>query len=102
MKTITKIRKAKDKVAAWNDAVEYMTEQEKRNLLMEMVLSLPKGYYRLRSREYSQNIIDVVWDIYGWIPAILINESILLGAQCLYPKRIYASFTLGLDAIEIK
>jgi hypothetical protein len=67
-----------------------------------MVLSLPKGHYKLHDRQYGTNLIDKMWEMYGWMPSMLVSESMMLGLQALYPEKVYASFTLGLDAIEIK
>ena len=46
--------------------------------------------------------MDTIYDLYGWMPSMFVSESMLLGLQALYPDKVYASFTLGLDAIEIK
>jgi hypothetical protein len=36
------------------------------------------------------------------MPSMFVDEKMMLGLQNLYPKKVYASFTLGLDAVEIK
>jgi hypothetical protein len=101
IKLITKIRKAdfakKTDLLLRADLDQDSTTQ----LLIEMVLSLPKGCYRLHSRDYGTNIVDAIYEMYGWIPAMKINENLLRGMHALHPEKIYASFTLGLDAIEI-
>ena len=102
MKLITKIRKADfpEKTNLWLSAD--LGQEEATQLLHEMILSLPKGGYKLHDREYGTNLIDAIWGMYGMIPSLRIDEATMLGMQVLYPARVYASFTLGLDAIKIK
>lgn len=103
MKIITKIRKAKDhqkKTDIWHSS--NLSREESEQLVREMVLSLPSGYYKLHDRQYGTNIVDAIYDEYGWMPSMFVNEPMMLGLQALYPEKVYASFTHGLDAIEIK
>jgi len=102
MKLINKIRKADatKKSAIWHDAD--LTKDESRQLVSEMVLLIPKGHYRLHGRDYGTNLVDTVYDLYGWMPSMFVDEAMMLGLQCMHPDRVYASFTLGLDVIEIK
>lgn len=103
MKLITKIRKANDvskKTAIWQKA--NLSKDEAIQTVREMVMSVPYGYYRLHNRDYGINLVDTVYDMYGWIPSMFVDECLMLGLQVLYPDKVYASFTLGLDAIEIK
>ena len=102
MKLLTKIRKADTtrKTEIWQSLD--LSNDERDQLIRDMVLSLPAGYYKLHDRKYGTNIVDTMWEIYGWMPSMLVSEATLLGLQALYPNRVYASFTLGLDAIEIK
>lgn len=100
MKLITKIRKANDKTKVWQNAD--LTKEEAFELVCQMVLSLPQGHYKLHGREYGTNLVDTVYEIYGWMPSMFVSEAMMLGLQSLHPQKIYASFTLGLDAIEIK
>jgi len=103
MKLITEIKKANDiseKTSIWLNA-DY-SQDEYGKLVMEMVLTLPKGYYKLHDRKYGTNIVDAIYEKYGWMPSMLVSESMMLGLQALYPNKVYASFTLGLDAIELK
>ena len=102
MKLITKIKKAERAEKTEIFLSLELSNDEQCQLIRDMVLSLPKGYYKLHDRQYGENLIDKIWEIYGWMPSMLISESTLLGLQALYPNKIYASFTLGLDAIEIK
>ncbi len=100
---IAKIRRASDprkKTEIWQSLD--LSRDELETIVRGMVLSLPAGYYKLRSREYGTNIVDTMYDVYGWMPSMFVNEPMLLGLQALYPEKVYASFTLGLDAIEIK
>jgi len=100
---MNKIRRAKtpdQKTAIWLGAD--LLRAEYLSLVRLMVLSLPKGYYKLHSREYGTNIVDTVWEMYGWMPSMMIDENILLGLQATNEDRVYASFTHGLDAIQIK
>lgn len=99
---LAKILKAdfKKKTDLWYKAD--LSKEEQLSLVREMILTLPKGYYKVHSREYGNNIVDAIWEKYGWMPSMLVNESMMLGMQALYPDRVYASFTLGLDAVEIK
>jgi len=102
-KLIAKIRRAKDsskKTDIWHSADLLRDEGEQ--VVRAMVLSLPVGYYKLHSREYGTNISDAIYDEYGWMPSMLVTQRLMLGLQALYPERVYATFTLGLDAIEIK
>lgn len=102
MKLITKIKNAertkKDRLFIDAD----LNREETKKLVAEMVMSVPKGHYKLHGREYGTNLIDTVWKIYGWMPSMHIDEGMMLGLQACYPEKVYASFTLGLDAIEIK
>ena len=66
-----------------------------------MILSLP-GYYSIHRRGLGENLVDTVYDVYGWMPSMFVSEEMLLGMQALDEKRVYASFTLGLDAVQIK
>lgn len=101
MKLITKIKKAdfQKKTDLWQDAD--MTRNEAEQLVREMILSVP-GHYKIHDRKYGTNLVDKIYDTYGWMPSMFVSERMLLGMQVLYPKKVYASFTLGLDAIEIK
>ena len=100
MKLTTKIRKAafEKKTALWQEA--NLNKTEAYALVEEMVLTLP-GSYKLRDRQYGTNLIDAVYEAYGWMPSMFVSEAMLLGLQTLYPDKVYASFTLGLDVIEI-
>jgi hypothetical protein len=101
MRLITKIRKAdapkKTEIFCNADLSRYDAMQ----LVAEMVLHLPKGYYKLHSREYGTNLIDTVYETYGWMPSLLVDEPLLLGLAVLYPRKIRASFTHDMDAIHI-
>lgn len=102
MKLITKIRKAKDqekKTEIFQEADLSVCDIE--DLVKDMILSLP-GDYKLHSREFGANLVDTVYDAYGLTPSRFITESMLLGLQVSHPKQVYASFTLGLDAITIR
>jgi hypothetical protein len=101
MKLITKLRKADQskKTQIWQDAD--LSRDEALQLVREMILSLP-GCYKLHDRQYGTNLVDTVYDAYGWMPSMFVDEPMLLGLQALYREKVYASFTLGLDAIEIK
>lgn len=79
-----------------------LTKEEINQIIPEMILHLPAGYYKLHDRKLGTNLIDKMYEQYGWMPSMMVSESTMLGLQALYPERIYASFTLGLDAIEIK
>lgn len=74
---------------------------EAEEAVKEMILSLP-GSYKIHDRQYGTNLVDAVYEVYGWMPSMLINESLLLGMQATNPKKVYASFTLGLDAVEVR
>jgi len=102
MKLMHKIKKADQsrKTKLWQGAD--MSSPDARDLVSAMVLSLPAGHYRLHGRDYGTNLIDTMYDVYGWMPSMLVDERMLLGLQALHPEKIYASFTLGLDVIEIK
>jgi hypothetical protein len=100
MKLITKIRKADitKKTKIWQEAD--LTSWAAEDLVKEMILSLP-GQYKLHDREYGTNLVDKVFEVYGWMPSMFVDEKMLLGLQAVRPEKVYASFTLGLDAIEI-
>ena len=103
MNLITKIRKAQDmgrKTKIWHDA--NLSREQAEEVAMNMVLTVPVGCYKLHGREYGTNLVDTVYDMYGWMPSMFVSEAMLLGLQAMYPDRVYASFTHGLDAIEIK
>lgn len=103
MKLLKKLLKAQDtreKTRIWQNADLGKEQQEQ--LVRDMILSLPVGHYRLHNREYGTNLVDKIYDMYGWMPSMLVSESTMLGLQVLYPQKVYATFTLGLDAIEIK
>jgi hypothetical protein len=99
MKLINKIKRADHT----KKTELFLAEGVDRNeLVREMVLALPKGYYCLRNRELGDNLIDTMFQIYGWMPSLMVSEATLLGLQATHPKKVYASFTLGLDTVEIK
>lgn len=100
-KLITKIKKAdaSKKTEIWQAAD--LSHLEKEEIVKEMVLSLP-GRYKLRDRQYGTNLVDKIYEVYGWMPSMFVSERMLLGLQVLHPKKVYATFTLGLDAIEVK
>jgi len=102
MKLINKIRKAEStrKNTLWQNAD--LSSADARDLVRAMILSLPKGTYTVHGRGCALNLVDVVSDAYGWMPSMFVDEPMLLGLQALYPSKIYASFTLGLDVVEIK
>ena len=100
---LNKIRKAKDprkKTALWQAAD--LSREQGEQIAGKMVLSLPAGHYKLHGREYGTNLVDKVYEMYGWMPSMLVSEAMMLGLQALHPERVYAAFTLGLDAIEIR
>lgn len=101
MKLIAKIKKADfaKKTKLWQDAD--LRNWEAEEIVQEMVLSLP-GSYKIHDRKYGTNLVDKVYEVYGWMPSMFVSENMILGLQVRYPKRVYASFTLGLDAVEIK
>lgn len=101
MKMITKLRKADvtKKTDIWQGVD--MLQYEREDIVKEMILSIP-GHYKLLDRQYGTNLVDAISEMYGWMPSMLISQSMLLGMQATHPKKVYASFTLGLDAIEIK
>ena len=92
MKLITKIKKAEfgKKSELWQDAD--LSRAEAEELVREMILSLP-GYYSLHRRGLGENLVDKVFEIYGWMPAMFVSEEMLLGMQALNEKRVYASFS---------
>jgi len=103
MKLSARIKKAKSpqaKTRIWEEANLFGWEAEEQ--VKDMVLSLPKGHYKLHGREYGTNLVDTIYEAYGWMPSMLVSEKMLLGLQAVLPKKVYASFTLGLDAVEIK
>jgi len=102
MRLMHKIKRASwtRKTEIWHDAA--LSLPDARDLVAEMVLSLPAGCYRLHGRDYGTNLIDAIYDTYGWIPSLHVDEKMLRGLQVLHPDKIYASFTLGLDVIEVK
>jgi hypothetical protein len=101
MKLLTKIKKAdfSKKTKIWQDLD--LSYDEYVQLVREMILSLP-GYYKIHDRQYGTNLVDKLYENYGWMPSMFVDEKMMLGLQNLYPKKVYASFTLGLDAVEIK
>jgi hypothetical protein len=102
MKLINRIRKAgaNRKTRLWIDAD--LSKNDARVLVAEMVLSAPVGHYKLHDRTCGMNLVDAIYDMYGWMPSMFVDEPMMLGLQALHPDKIYASFTLGLDVIEIK
>ena len=102
MKIINKIRKAEfsKKTELWRNADLSRADAEK--LVGEMVLTMPAGYYKLHGREYGTNLVDAVYEVYGWMPSMFVDEKMLLGLQAIHPDKVYASFTLGLDVIQLK
>lgn len=100
-KLIAKIAKADTakKTKLWRDAD--MSRSEGEEVVREMIMSLP-GHYKLHDRQYGTNLVDKVYEVYGWMPSMLVSESMLLGLQAIHPEKVYATFTLGLDAIHIK
>ena len=103
MKLITKLRKAdpRKKNEIWEKAFMDMSREDAESLVREMILTLP-GYYRLHTRGYCENLVDKVYEIYGWMPSMLVSEPMLRGMSVMMPKRVYVAFTLGLDVVEIK
>ena len=101
-KLIKRIRRADTirKTSIWHDAD--LSSADAEEIVRAMVLSVPKGCYRLHARDYGTNLVDTVYDMYGWMPSMFVDESMMLGLQATHPENVYASFTLGLDAIEIK
>jgi len=100
---INKIGKAEDsgkKTKIFEKA--NLTKEEAQHLVRNMVLTVPKGHYKLHGREYGTNLVDTIYNMYGWMPSMHVSESMLLGLQATHPEKVYASFTHGLDAIQIK
>jgi hypothetical protein len=100
---ITKLRKADNptkKTQIWLDAD--LSRLEAEELVKEMILTVPKGTYHLYERRYGANLIDTIWEMYGWMPSMLISQSMLLGMQTIDEKKIYVSFTHGLEIVQIK
>ena len=101
-KLISRIKRAdgilkKNKI--W-DAAD-LTRPEAEQVVGQMILSLPKGHYKVHDRQYGTNIADKIYEVYGVAPFIHVKEKLLLGLQALYPDKVYASFTHGLDEVEI-
>lgn len=102
-KLITKIKKADDttkKTKIWQDAD--LTRDQYEQVVREMILSLPKGYYKLHDREYGTNLVDAVYNAFGWMPSMYVDQRMMLGLQALHEDKVYASFTHGLDVVELK
>ena len=101
MNLVKKLRKADSskKTKLWRDA--NLTNWEAEELVQQMILSLP-GAYKLHDRSYGTNLVDAIYDNYGWMPSMFVSERMLLGLQVMHPEKIYASFTLGLDVVEVK
>ena len=97
---ITKLRRANtfEKNQIWLNA--NLNREEQLELVKEMILTVPKGTYHLY--DSPNNLVDTVWEIYGWMPSMLISQPMLLGMMTVNEKRIYVSFTHGLDIIQIK
>ena len=101
MKLITKIRKVDffKKSEIFQDAD--LSRAEAEELVREMILTVP-GYYCLHRRDLGDNLVEKIFQVYGWMPSMLVSEKMLLGMQAIDEKHVYASFTLGLDVVEIK
>lgn len=97
MKLLTKLRKADSskKAQIWEKAFMDMSREQVDSLVREMILSLP-GYYRL------QNLVDKMYETYGYMPSMFVSEPLLRGMSIKMPERVYVAFTHGLDCIEIK
>lgn len=78
-----------------------MTRDQAEEIVIEMILSLP-GYYRVDGRDTCANLVDTICETYGWMPSMLVSKPLLRGMAVKYPKRVYVTFTLGLDAVEVK
>lgn len=100
-KFLSKLRKAdfNGKTELWYAAD--LTTLEAESMVKAMILSIP-GSYKLHSREYGTNLVDAIYEAYGWMPSMFVDERMLLGMQITHPDRVSVSFTLGLDAIQIK
>lgn len=101
-KLIKKLKAAdfSKKTDIWHDAD--LTRSEAEEAVKEMILNLPPGGYKLHGREYGTNLVDTIHNEYGWMPSMLVSEPMMHGLQVTHPDKVYASFTHGLDAIEIK
>lgn len=101
MKLITKLRKAdfSKKTQLWLDADLLCWQAE--DLVKEMILSLP-GYYRVVGRDTCANLVDKIYETYGWMPSMFVSENLLRGMAVQYPGKIYVAFTHGLDVVEVK
>jgi hypothetical protein len=71
------------------------------DLVREMVLSLPPGYYKFHGREYGTNIVDEIFKTYGTMPSHHLKEAHLLGLTATRPEKIQAGFTHDMDSVII-
>jgi len=99
---MSKLKRAKDH--GKKDKIFYdanLSKEDSDRLVMAMITTVPKGQYKLHSREYGVNIRDVIYDMYGNMPSNILSESVLLGASIRYPKKVRATFTHDMDKLTV-
>jgi hypothetical protein len=99
---IAKIKEEKDqnkKADLWYDAD--LNTSEGNQAVREMVMSLPAGQYKLHSREYGTNLVDLMYELYGKMPSNMVDEPLLLGLTTTNPEKVNATFTHDMDSVTI-
>lgn len=97
---LTKLKKSKNKDETWYEFE--LSKPDAEDFVIKIILSLPKGDYKLNDDRYGTSIRDVIYKLYGNWPSMLVNQNMLLGLQAKYPNKVSASFTHDLDKITIK
>ena len=97
-----KIRRAKTNQRK-NDLFMSANRDDRFTLLQQMILSMPKGTY-LVSREgrAAPSLQRAVIEKYGVYAGLEVDKKVIRALAIKYPKRVIASFTLGLDQVIIK
>lgn len=99
-KMLAKIRRAS---ASKKDAI-YLScyGKDRQMLLEEAILRLPKKTYTLDiESKAAQPITKVIQEMYGVMASVDVTEKLIRGLSVIYPSKIQANLTLGLQEIHI-
>lgn len=95
MKPITAIKRA-DGNTKKDKLFSALSEQEKYDVLSQFVLSLPKDAYPLR------RLNDLIFESLGMFAMFAADKRFFRGLAALNDKKIWCSFTHGLEEVTIK
>jgi len=80
-----------------------VSREDRPSLVGHAILLLPSGIYSLDMEgRAAPPVRGMIEQKYGVFAGLEVTKNMLCGLSVLYPKKIRATFTLGLQEIEIR